>query len=284
MTEWHDQVTIIVTAFERHCCIERFLSTVQEFLPTVRVLVSDASEVSPLEDGARPFPNVLWRHLPREMGHTVGAGRNFLVDQVETEFFFLADDDHMITPGTDIGRMHEFLSRTGYDLVGGSQSEGDYGTSIFELKGKVLYQHFYRFHEQLEERVVSCDRVSNTFLARTASVARIRWEARVFANEHAEFFWRASQGGLKIAQMGGAWVGHDRKCEEAQGLSILAAVGGHRDSKYHRKMVGSDNVWGKPGKQARQAYQDYCLSKNGLDKVVDKNNPLDRVKLKEILG
>jgi hypothetical protein len=282
--DWTRDVTIVATTFERPRCVFQLLTSIRRFYPAIPVLVCDNSPQPLFENGAALSPAITWLTPPPGLGHTVGAGRNHLIEHVRTKYFFLADDDHVFNAHTDLQAMYRFLERRGYDLVGGCQGKDDYGTAVFEQRGDVVYQHFYRHHGLIEPGVVRCDRVSNTYLARTEAVRQVRWEHRVYANEHAEFFLRATRQGLKIAQMAGVYVDHKRDCERATGL--LGRVFGrflpHRDRAYHRLMVGA-NVFGIRSKKARELETRYCFQKNGIRRIESVSHPEEKTTLKKLL-
>jgi hypothetical protein len=264
--EWSRNFTFIATVFERPLCIVQLLESIRAYYPTVPILICDMSREPLFNNQQEIHPGITWLTLPFENGHTVGLGRNHLLEHVNTPMFFLCDDDHVINRNTDIKPMHDFLQYSQYDIIGGCQGKDDYGTAVFESDNDVVIQHFYRYHTELEKGIVSCDRISNTFLARTDAVRKIGWEERVFANEHAEFFLRASRETLKIAQMADTYVDHKRNCEKATGVlgKILRKFLPHRDREYHSLMVDADNALGRRSEKARRLEEKYCFEKNGI--------------------
>ena len=48
------------------------------------------------------------------------AGRALLISQVRTEFFVWVDDDFEFTDDTNLEKLVEVISKTGYDVIGGS--------------------------------------------------------------------------------------------------------------------------------------------------------------------
>jgi hypothetical protein len=284
---WIDDVTVLVKTFERPRCVVRLIQSLRAHLPEgLRALVCDDSREPLFADGDEPVPGVSWRTLPFAAGHTLGAGRNFLVDRTPTPFFFLCDDDHTFNPHTRVGRMHRFLRGHGYDIVGGAQGAHDYGAAVFERAGGICYQHFYRHRGLVAPCVVACDRVSNTFLARTAAVARIRWEERVYAHEHADFFLRAAAAGLKIAQMGRTWVGHDRGCEPARGWvgTVFGRWLAHRDGRYRNLRLGGDGGDRHARRRAAELYRRHVLDRHGVREIRDVSRRRDRRALEALIG
>jgi hypothetical protein len=262
--EWLREITVIVKAFERPQCVATLLESVRRFYPSLAVLVCDDGREPLYADGVEPAAGVRWFTLPFAAGHTLGAGRNHLLRQVATPLFFLADDDHVFTRHTRLDVLRAVLNRHALDLVGGSQEKGDLGAAIFEQRGDVVYQRFYEHRGVLEPGVVRCDRVSNTFLARTERVREIGWEERVYAAEHADFFLRATRAGLRIALVGYVHVDHDRTQETVRGWLgwLVGRWLPHRDRFYARLRRGGDGV------DAAELERKFVLEKNGVRKIV----------------
>jgi hypothetical protein len=284
---WVRELTALVKTFERPCCVVRFLRTLREHYPTLGVLVCDDSREPLFPDRSEPIPGVTWLVLPFEAGHTLGAGRNHLVANAKTPFLFSSDDDCLITPGTRLHAMLGFLQEYGYDLVGCAPSRRGYGAASFEQVGDVVYQRFHRHRGLVAPRVVRCDRVSNVFVARTEAVRRVLWEDRVYANEHADFFLRATRAGLRIAQMGGVYVDHDRRCEVPTGLAgrLLGRLLPHPDGGYRRlRLGGGPGTAGSPARRARELYRRHVLEKNGIRAIVDVKRRRARRDLERLIG
>jgi GT2 family glycosyltransferase len=275
-------VTVIVKTFERPACVAMCLASVRAHYPTVPILVCDDGRETLFSDGEEPAPGVRWLTLPFEAGHTLGAGRNYLLRKVTTPFFFLADDDHAFTACTRLDLLAGVLLRHRLDIVGGAQDRGDYGGAIFERKGDLVYQRFHEFHEELEAGVVRCDRISNTFLARTEAVRAIGWEERVHGSEHADFFLRASGAGLRIAQVGYVYVDHRRDCETPTGWlgRWFGRWLAHRDQAYAWLRRGGDQA----GPDWLEREREFVHKKNGIRAIVDVRNRGQRAPLEARIG
>lgn len=275
-------VTVIVKTFERPACVAMCLASVRAFYPTVPILVCDDGRETLFADGEEPAPGIRWLTLPFEAGHTLGAGRNLLLSKVTTPFFFLADDDHAFTACTRLDLLAGVLRRHRLDIAGGAQDRGDYGGAIFERKGDLVYQRFHEFHEELEAGVVRCDRISNTFLARTEAVRAIGWEERVHGSEHADFFLRASGAGLRIAQVGYVYVDHRRDCETPTGWlgRLFGRWLAHRDRAYAWLRRGGDQA----GADWLEREREFVHKKNGIRAIVDVHNRARRRGLEARIG
>jgi hypothetical protein len=281
-----ERVTFLIKTFERPCCVARLLVSIRKYFPGVLVRVCDDSRVPLFEDGAEPSPRVVWHTLDYDLGHTLGAGRNHLLAKTDTPFFFLLDDDHEITEATDVRAMLAFLERSGFDLVAGAQGRDEYGAAVFERFGPYIVQRFHKHHGLVEPRVVRCDRTSNTFLARCDAVRPFGWEPNVYANEHADFFLRVKAHGLRVAQMGGVYVEHDRRCEPVRG--VLARISdrlvAHRDGAYRALRRGDEGFSLLPGRRAKKLYRKFVLEAHGARDIVDVSLPWERRALERLIG
>ncbi len=283
---WAKDITIIIKTFERPCCIVQLLKSIRQYYPTVQVLVCDDSRETLFQDQESPQASITWFTLPFEAGHSIGAGRNHLLDHVRTKYVFLCDDDSVFNDHTCLEKLHRFLEESNYDFIAGAAGKDNANISVFEQQGSVVYQRFGRHKGVVSPGVVRCDRVDNVWLAKTDAVKQVRWESRTVANEHNDFFLRASRQDLKIAQMANVYVDHDRSCEVATGIGRLVQwvlPQYHWDREYYNLTVGSNNFLGIRSHQSRRLEQEYIFKKNGIDKIVDINTPFSRRRLNNFL-
>jgi hypothetical protein len=57
-------------------------------------------------------------HPPGNVDVGVGVGRNIAVDAVNTEFMFLLDDDHVVTPNLNLDKLIDRFSKLDIDILG----------------------------------------------------------------------------------------------------------------------------------------------------------------------
>lgn len=282
---WGKDVTIVIKTFERPCCIVRLLKSIRRYYPTVQILVCDDSRTPLFKDNESPQPNITWFTLPFEAGHSIGAGRNHLIDRVRTKYTFLCDDDSVFNEHTRLEKLHEFLESSNYDFIAGAAGKDKANISVFEQVGAVVYQRFGRHKGLICPGVVRCDRVDNVWLAKTEVVQKVRWESRTVANEHNDFFLRASRQDFKIAQMAKVHVGHDRNCEVATGIGkFLWWILPHRDREYHNFTVASNNFLGIRSDRAKALERKYIFEKNGVDNIINIKTPFARKRLNDFLN
>ena len=285
---WLSDITILIKTFERPLCVAALISSIRKFYPEVKILVCDDGRDPLYPDGQVPIEGVRWLTLPYEMGHTLGAGRNYLIEKAGTPYVFLCDDDHKFVRATDLRRFHDFLERTKYDIAGGCQGWFDYGTACFVQRGSIIEQLFHVHGELIEPRAVACDRVSNTFMARTSALRDVKWEPHVYGMEHADFFLRAKARGLRVAQLGGVWVDHVRSAELGDGLlnQLRAFLSHHPNSAYRKARMGAKGSEGEREAKARalELYRKYVLDYHGVSEIRDVYRPMLSLRLYRKIG
>jgi hypothetical protein len=201
------KTTAIVKTFERPDCLKQVLTSMRQHHPDIPIIVGD--------DSRRPahfdVNGVEWYQLPFDTG--LSAGRNFLIDRVQTEYTLLLDDDFIIVRGTDIHLLEQILDNTDIDLIGGRVINVPYGPMRFEGKlqitDKTVAVRQSEFHETCDEYSV-CDIVANFFLARTEKLRSVRWDQELKICEHVAFFMRAHKQ-MRIAFCPHVTVHHDRR-------------------------------------------------------------------------
>ena len=85
---WIDNVTAIIKTFERPQSLNRMISSMRGYYPTLKIIVTDDSET--------PYTrqDVEYLTLPFDSG--AGRGRNHLVDQVKTKLALLHWIAHLL--------------------------------------------------------------------------------------------------------------------------------------------------------------------------------------------
>jgi GT2 family glycosyltransferase len=180
-----DDLTICVTTFMRPDCLENCLESIKKYYPTTKLLVADDSEGS--------------EQLPFDVG--LAYKRNWLLDQVDTQFIIFIDDDFVFTDQTKLELFRKILlDDDTIDLVGGKvrltpqnkfmKYEGKlerYKRDLIYREGhKGLTKNGYKIYELL----------LNFFMARTDSLRKVRWDDDLKVAEHTDFFLRAKEKGL----------------------------------------------------------------------------------------
>ena len=178
-----ESTTFIVKAFMRPQCLDRLIDSCKKFYPDVRILVADDGDASVQRDDIDMF------RLPFDSG--LSYGRNYLLDRIETEFFVLMDDDHVLTEKTMLERLLVALESGEFDLV---------GCEVHEDAAHFAWEGLFRRADDsltlaLGDRgeingIMRVDFCHNFFAARTEAVRRVRWDDHFKMGEHTDFFLR----------------------------------------------------------------------------------------------
>ena len=180
--DWQKQITVLIKTFERPELLARSIASIRRFYPDLRIAVAD--------DSRRPQPPKdvdLFLPLPYDVG--VSAGRNALLDRIETPYLLLSDDDNEFTADTRLEAMRDLLLTTPFNLVAGRRR--DIFRGVFEQKNRMLYI-LKNAHRGMLDGHPRFEFVHNFFLAPTDIVRAVRWNDALKLCEHIDFFLRGT--------------------------------------------------------------------------------------------
>lgn len=247
-----NNISVIIKTFQRPKTVNRTIKSIRRFYPDIPIFVSDDSqEPTIIED-----KDVKFYQLPFDSG--VSKGRNLLVSKIETDFVFVMDDDVCFTRKTNLEKIQEILEKYNFDILGcnffdRSMSKKElFRRKLVDFNGNLelengVLKYLKSFHEKNNE-YISCDLILQVFLAKTESIKLIGgWDDNLKTGEHADFFIRAKDVGLKV------------------GYTPLAEVE-HSPIKRERF---SDNY--KPFRTRIPEFRKIWLAKHGIQKVVKRD-------------
>ena len=213
-------ISILVKTFEREECLVAFLDSVRKLRMTLPIHIADDSRRPFGERIRKRFPdlNLDYQELPFDVG--LSAGRNHLLDRIQTEYVFLLDDDYILDHRTDLNAAIRMLEDKNLDVLGGATY--DYksirypwdrtirsiqaaltGGTLFNYLGDITRDGDHltiRYTTRGVPEYLEADIVPNFFVARTAVIRdRNRWDEYLKFDEHTEFFMRAKDNGLRVA-------------------------------------------------------------------------------------
>lgn len=205
-----NDVTFGIKTFQRPACCARLVDSIRCFYPQARILVAD--------DGRMPKATSEATHyfkLPFDVG--LSAGRNYLVERADTEFFLLLDDDFVFTKTTKVERLRELLQARVAHLMGGAIWEPHReafraNTRIFTWpEPDVLHVKWgaHGVQKQDKWRWTHADMIGNFFLARTIMLLDVPWDpAFKIEHEHLDFFLRLYRAGYGVGHTDNVAVDH----------------------------------------------------------------------------
>ena len=183
-------LTLVVKTFERPAVLRRMLASVRKVFAGPVVVADDSRTPGRVDD---PRTTVL--ALPFDTG--IGAGRNALLDAVETPYVFMTDDDMVLLPDFDVTRAIDYLERNPQvDVVGGRVVHlplwrtADYSSAaLYAQRGEPKVRQ-----GTLIDGLPVAYKVPNFYIARTASVRSIGYDDRLKRVDHNDFFTSAYGG------------------------------------------------------------------------------------------
>lgn len=202
-----EDITVIVTSFNRPARLADFLLTARAFYPEVNIVVADNSDDKTSGEvlalcrkwGARAFM------LPFNVG--ISRARNAAISTVKTKYYLLCEDDFSFMDKTDVLKLRSVLETDPtFGLVAGNilYEDGD-GEFANRLSLDVEHRHFEVIPISEKEKSWSetqdgvkyyrADYVYNFFLARTD--ANLTWDDDLKQSvEHIDFAIRMKMDGV----------------------------------------------------------------------------------------
>lgn len=203
--------TLIVKTFGRMDKVFALVRTVRHYYPGLRILVADDGES--IAKTAGKYRGFEYLPLPYDVG--LSAGRNCLLEKVDTPYFMTLDDDFLLDEQSVIEGLIHALEVGNFDIAAGknpvdeSKFDIDFcGTMTVDATAMWL-QPGFRGEPRAECHPV--DFVPNLFAARTQVIReKLLWDENLKLGEHEDFFWRAKQLGIRVATCPAVSFIHDQ--------------------------------------------------------------------------
>ncbi|WP_353953350.1 glycosyltransferase [Knoellia sp. S7-12] len=182
------RVTMTVKTFERPGVLLRCLASARTVFDG-RIVVADDSR-TPVRDLGAGIDII-----PMPFNSGVPVGRNAALDAVETELVFVTDDDIVFTAASDIVAAMNFLDdHPDVDLVALTRVDLPRWRAVAAgmdalFPGAAAPKVPFGM---LIDGLPVVPKTPQLYLARTASIQRVRWDERLRMVDHRDFFSRAS--------------------------------------------------------------------------------------------
>ena len=188
-----DQITFCIKTIHRPWACHRLVESLRKEFDSPTIVVVDDGRPELRFSAKYPETAKHCRVIDLDKHDVgVGVGRNTAIDAAETELVFLLDDDQIVTPDLHLDRVYQRFHEHNLDILAVRQGGGGQPMMLSPLRnGKRIWMH--RGEYKRIGPVCWCDMVSNAFLARRDTIARIRWDDAIKTYEHWEFFYRASR-------------------------------------------------------------------------------------------
>lgn len=192
-------ITACITVYKRYDALDRLKASIRKFYPELKVIHQDTES------------NPSW-------------GRNQLAARCETPLLLLLEEDFVFTERTDLFSMLEVLNGDlAMSMVVGSVCEPAGKTALDRSRLINTAWDFRRDGELCQivpasapwkfvngVRYQPCQFGLNFSLSRRQVMMDVPWEETIPIGEHAEWFWRVHQAGIKTAFIPEVVVNHFR--------------------------------------------------------------------------
>ena len=222
-------ITIVIKTFNRKESLIKMLTSIQKLASDYPVAIADDSEYSYRDEILAKFPrlSISYFRLPFDSG--LSKGRNFLLNNINTELLLLCDDDFVFDSRTDLKKAKQIMLKNNVDILSGVVY------NFFKVKSKLdkllmQAQHLFSrgfaqtyvglisenekeviidIKTRIREEFTRCDTVHNFFIGKKTPILNLGgWDERLKLSEHEEFFLRAKHNNLKVGHSGNWGVRH----------------------------------------------------------------------------
>jgi len=214
------KVTAVIKTFIRDEALFYCIKTLKTSYPSIHIIVADDGYCTPEKGEKLKAMGVdKYIELPWERG--LSAGRNRLIEAVETPYILLCDDDFSFSPECHLERLLELTevvdiagglvynlrnwvfcdNGAGWDITGGNFVTRNGKLSIDGKRGSTFWHKGIRYEK--------ADFVLNFFIAKTEVLRKVMWDERLkFSVEHIDFCLRAKDLGVTSGRCLDSYVLH----------------------------------------------------------------------------
>jgi glycosyltransferase involved in cell wall biosynthesis len=195
--------------------LRRLLDSIYSRYPTMPCVVVDDSREPSLDSSYPHWEHIKYIKLPFDTG--LGAGRNAMIDAVDTKYCLYLDDDFVLCEQSRIDYFKAILDANIADIAGGQYREGKHFRKYHGLLSKqgdaLVYRRKNKGEGVLsvngeEVKYLVVDIVLNFFLGVTAVLRDVRWDDELKINTHTKFFYDAMQKNVRVVYCPASHVLH----------------------------------------------------------------------------
>lgn len=198
----YSDVTVILKHFMRENYTRACIESLKQY-EGIKIFVACDSHVSHDFDSFLNENTDLVLKMPFDSG--LPAGRNRLLEKVQTKFFLIGDDDFFYESNTDLSKLLKLMDIA--DIAGGAVQEDG------------ILKHYEGFFVKDEKRTIEwkrldvssscelyegiqykkCDFVFNFFIAKKEISKKVQWDEHIkISYEHSDFFLMAKDADIKV--------------------------------------------------------------------------------------
>lgn len=210
-----NEYTFIIKTFNRYNDLVRILNSIKKYYNGVKIIVFDDSTKKENINNLFNYENL--KIIDNYVNAGLSSGRNIMVENVETPFFLLLDDDFFLDDNCNLGISYE-IAKQGFDIIGGevydvgpnskkNNKPRDF-LGLLEKKQHNLYLKLCQ-NKGHHNHYPLYDFILNFFVGRTESFKNNKWNDTLKLGEHLDFFLRFDKS-LKITYSNNFQIKHYR--------------------------------------------------------------------------
>ena len=233
--------TVCIKTLVRPKPLERLLaSTLGHGLP---ILVADDSPEEEQQESrkvSRGFPGVRFLALPHDVG--LSAGRNAMLDEIDTPYFVMMEDDFVLTERSNLRDLVAHVEGGLFDLVGGTvlhHGALSHYEGFIEVRNNTLELTPIKHPVQ---GPTACDITFNFLAGKTDLIRRVRWDDRLKVCEHQAFFLRCKAAGVRVGYVPHVQIDH--KHESPPAYSYYRKARSNEYFALFKELYGFEDVCG----------------------------------------
>lgn len=189
-----DKVTFIIKTCYRPKLAERLFLSIRKYYPNIKVIICD--------DGQPKMNQELFdnntKYIDTYVDVGLSKGRNILVENVQTEYLLLLDDDFVFYEETNIELLFNQFLKHQYDILSAQmldfydyESFKNMSYKIREFKGIISKEENNLYVTNNKLNSYNCyDFTINFFICKTQLLLENKWDDELKLLEHLEFFYR----------------------------------------------------------------------------------------------
>lgn len=228
--EIQDSVTIGIKTYicdnsRQATNLKTLIQSIRTKYPTIGIILGNDG---PYKIGQENFvsndAHIYEVSLPNDSG--ISFGRNMIVNETNTDYIVLLDDDHVFNFATDLQKLFRAIEESDFQLIGGKvrnlpgiREHEESSISYPRFVGNITRVHDGNLSVCLwdENRgpgvhrmqsPLPVDVVHNFFIAEVDSLRRHPWRNELKVNEHMTFFFDAKSAGMNVGYLPSVFIDH----------------------------------------------------------------------------
>lgn len=203
--------------------MQRCVLSIRKYYPDIRIMVYDDSPESN-HKWIADVPGVSYQHDPSD--HGIAYGRNVLIDNCQTQYFVMVDDDVYFVDDTSLQKLYDLLESTPFTVMAGKLGLSDripvtchsvnINEGVLDLRwvDKVYEYHAAESESSLTEWIkpdeyIAADHVYSFYMADKEKLGGVRYDVDTRCSDHLPFSWECKRAGKLSAYCPAVVVGHE---------------------------------------------------------------------------